>query len=212
MRILNEESNVKAPYDFAVENVVATVTIKIPERINLPALAKEYIDSEYNPERFPGLIMRIENPKATILIFSTGRMVITGMRRAEEAEPVVDKVIKRMKKAKINVSDPQIIIQNIVASGHLHKNIDLNKAAVLFESAMYEPEVFPGLIYRMREPRTVFLIFSTGRIVCTGVRTKELAEAAVIKLAKEIEEFGVIMDESEKETGEFNEEEDLEFI
>ena len=84
-------------------------------------IARKYGDVEYNPERFPGLVMRIAEPKATILVFSTGKMVVTGMRREEEAEAVVDQVIKRNSKASINVSDPQLFIQNIVASGDLSR-------------------------------------------------------------------------------------------
>ena len=93
-------------------------------------------------------------------------MVVTGLREAAEAPEVVDKVIKRIQKCKISIANPDIIIQNIVASGNLKCAIDLNMAAVVMEYSMYEPEVFPGLIYRMQEPHTVFLIFSTGRIVC----------------------------------------------
>ena len=106
--------------------------------------------------------MRIEKPRATILIFSTGKMVVTGMRKANQAERVVEKVVKNVKKAGIKLSNPEIVIQNIVASGDLHTNVDLNMAAIVMENAMYEPEVFPGLIYRMQDPKTVFLIFSTG--------------------------------------------------
>jgi len=209
---LSKSKNKEKPVEFEIENVVATVTLDITEKIDLTLLAKNYVNAEYNPERFPGLIMRLDKPKATILIFSTGKMVITGMRKAEEAKPVVEKVIKRMKKSKINVSNPQILIQNIVASGHLHKNIDLNRASIVLEAAMYEPEVFPGLIYRMRDPKTVFLIFSTGKIVCTGVKTKEVVEKAVEKLSKEVEEYGIAMDESETDLGDYEDEYDLDFI
>ncbi|MHA1342264.1 MAG: TATA-box-binding protein [Promethearchaeota archaeon] len=209
---MSKSKNKEKPVEFEIENVVATVTLDITEKIDLTLLAKNYVNAEYNPERFPGLIMRLDKPKATILIFSTGKMVITGMRKAEEAKPVVEKVIKRMKKSKINVSNPQILIQNIVASGHLHKNIDLNRASIVLEAAMYEPEVFPGLIYRMRDPKTVFLIFSTGKIVCTGVKTKEVVEKAVEKLSKEVEEYGIAMDESETDLGDYEDEYDLDFI
>ena len=106
--------------------------------------------------------MRVEKPRATILIFSTGKMVVTGMRKADQAERVVEKVLKNIKKAGIKVSNPEIVIQNIVASGDLHTNIDLNMATIVMKNTMYEPEVFPGLIYRMPDPKTVFLIFSTG--------------------------------------------------
>jgi transcription initiation factor TFIID TATA-box-binding protein len=177
--------------DYKIENVVATVVVEITEKIDLNIIARKHADVEYNPERFPGLVMRILKPKATILIFSTGKMVVTGMRKASEADRVVEKVLKRIRKAGIKVSNPEITIQNIVASGDLHTNIDLNMAAIVMEYAMYEPEVFPGLIYRMQDPKTVFLIFSTGRIVCTGAKKKEIVREAVKKLNKEVRKLGV---------------------
>jgi len=177
--------------DYKIENVVATVVVEITEKIDLNVIARKHADVEYNPERFPGLVMRILKPKATILIFSTGKMVVTGMRKASEADKVVEKVLKNIRKAGIKVSNPEITIQNIVASGDLHTNIDLNMAAIVMEYAMYEPEVFPGLIYRMQDPKTVFLIFSTGRIVCTGAKRKEIVKEAVRKLNIEVRELGV---------------------
>ena len=177
--------------DYKIENVVATVVVEITEKIDLNQIARRHADVEYNPERFPGLVMRIEKPRATILIFSTGKMVVTGLRQATEAERVVDKVVKNIRKAGIKVSNPEITIQNIVASGDLHTNIDLNMAAIVMEYAMYEPEVFPGLIYRMQDPKTVFLIFSTGRIVCTGAKRRDIVRDAVLKLNQQVRELGV---------------------
>lgn len=185
------EYDYETDLDYKIENVVATVVVEITEKIDLNIIARRHAEVEYNPERFPGLVMRIEKPRATILIFSTGKMVVTGLRHASEADRVVDKVVKNIKKAGIKVSNPEITIQNIVASGDLHTNIDLNMAAIVMEYAMYEPEVFPGLIYRMQEPKTVFLIFSTGRIVCTGAKKKEIVREAVLKLNKEVRELGV---------------------
>jgi len=189
--VIEEEIKVEESSDYKIENVVATVVVEITEKIDLNQIARKHADVEYNPERFPGLVMRILKPKATILIFSTGKMVVTGMRKASEADRVVEKVLKNIRKAGIKVSNPEITIQNIVASGDLHTNIDLNMAAIVMEYAMYEPEVFPGLIYRMQEPKTVFLIFSTGRIVCTGAKRKEIVKEAVRKLNIQVRELGV---------------------
>ncbi len=181
----------KGELDYKIENVVATVVMDITEKIDLNQIIRKHETAEYNPERFPGLVMRITEPKATFLIFSTGKMVVTGLRRADQASPGVKKVMKKIRKAGIEVSNPKITIQNIVASGDLHTNIDLNMAAIVMEYAMYEPEVFPGLIYRMQEPKTVFLIFSTGRIVCTGAKNKEIVREAVLKLNREVRKLGV---------------------
>jgi len=189
------QAEIKATWK--VENVVATVVIDIGstgEKVDLNHIARKFAECEYNPERFPGLVMRVGDPKATVLIFSTGKMVVTGMREAAEAEAVVDNVIKKMKQAKVDIkSEPVITIQNIVASGDLHTSIDLNEASILMDNTMYEPEVFPGLIYRMQDPKTVFLVFSTGRIVCTGAKTKEIVGEAVDKLVGEVKELGLAM-------------------
>ena len=190
-----DESNLEL--DYKIENVVATVIMEITEKIDLTKIARKFEDVEYNPERFPGLVMRITKPKATFLIFSTGKMVITGLRRADEASPGVKKIMKSIKSAGINVSNPEITIQNIVASGDLHTFIDLNKAAIIMENAMYEPEVFPGLIYRMPDPKTVFLIFSTGKVVCTGAKNKESVKVAISKLNREVRELGITQKDAE---------------
>ncbi len=185
----NDESDFTL--DYKIVNVVATVIMEITEKIDLTKISRKYEDTEYNPERFPGLIMRINEPKATFLIFTTGKMVITGLKRADEASPGVKKVIKYIRKAGINVSNPEITIQNIVASGDLHTFIDLNMAAIIMENVMYEPEVFPGVIYRMRDPKTVLLIFSTGKVVCAGAKNKKIVRDAFIKLNKEVRELGL---------------------
>ena len=187
--------------DYKIENVVATVNVEIEEKMNLNITARKHSDAEYNPERFPGLVMWINDPKATFLIFSMGKMVVTGLRKAEEAARGVDKAIKNIKKAGIKVSNPEITIQNIVASGDLHTNIDLNMAAIVMENVMYEPEVFPGLIYRMIEPKTVFLIFSTGKIVCTGAKNSEIVREAVLQLNRVVRDIGIA-----KESGDLDSE------
>lgn len=194
--------------DYKIENVVATVNVEITEKMDLNQIARKHGDAEYNPERFPGLVMRINDPKATFLIFSTGKMVVTGLRRADEAARGVEKAIKNIKKAGIKVANPDITIQNIVASGDLHTNIDLNMAAIVMENVMYEPEVFPGLIYRMKDPKTVFLIFSTGKIVCTGAKNSEVVKDAVLNLNRVVREMGI-----NKDSGELDSEyEDISFI
>ena len=181
--------------DYKIENVVATVNVEIIEKIDLIHIASNLADVEYNPERFPGLVMRIQKPRSTFLIFSTGKMVVTGLRKASEAENAVLQAVKNIRKTGVMIANPEITIQNIVASGDLHTNIDLNMAAIVMEYAMYEPEVFPGLIYRLQDPKTVFLIFSTGRIVCTGAKNKEIVKEAVRKLSQQVFEFGVAKDD-----------------
>jgi transcription initiation factor TFIID TATA-box-binding protein len=147
--------------------------------------------AEYNPNRFPGIIFRQYNPRATFLIFSTGKMVITGLEQAKDASIAVSKLLKKLKKVGIKANNPEIIIQNLVANGDLHMNLNLNKASLMMESVMFEPEVFPGLIYNMKNPRAVFLLFSTGKFVCTGVKDKRVLKEAILKLKRDIKNIDI---------------------
>lgn len=181
-----QEHNIIKDIDYSINNIVATAKVEISEKFDLVKLARKLYDAEYFPERFPGLILRQKDPRATFLIFSTGKMVITGLEDVDNAEIAVKKLLKKIRKFGIKKNEPEIIIQNMVASGDFHQIIDLNKAVILMEYIMYEPEVFPGLIYNMKDPRAVFLLFSTGKFVCTGVKTEEILEKAIVKLTKQI--------------------------
>jgi transcription initiation factor TFIID TATA-box-binding protein len=176
---------------YKIENVVASV--EVDAKIDLNLLARKQRDAEYNPEQFPGLMLRVKNPKATILVFNSGRMVITGLRRESEAERAVENVIAKIRRAGIAVSGtPRITIQNIVASGDLHSRVDLDMAQMALERCLYEPEVFPGLIYRMKTPKAVFLIFSSGRIVCAGTNKETITRKAIYMLAEHMRSLGLI--------------------
>jgi transcription initiation factor TFIID TATA-box-binding protein len=175
---------------------VATAVFPIAKKIDLTSIAARFPDVEYNPERFPGLIIRIQTPKATILLFSTGKMVVTGMRDESEAEAVVAGALRRIKECEIQVGRPEITVQNVVASGDIKCSVDLNLAAVAVDHSMYEPEIFPGLIYRMQDPKAVFLVFSTGKVVCTGAKSKAAVATAVERLYYLLRECGVAGDRS----------------
>ena len=177
---------------YKIVNIVHTVDIEITEEINLNQIAQNQLNVEYNPERFPGLVMRIEKPHATALIFSNGKMVLTGLKKVIEANKVVKKIIKNIRKSGLDVRNPIITTQNIVATGNLHANIDLNLAAISMESAMYEPEVFPGLIYKMQEPKVFFNIFSTGTFVCLGAKEKDIIKEGILKLNRQVRELGIV--------------------
>ncbi len=202
----NNSVNTDENYTYEIQNVVATVIAEIKEKIDLNIIARKYPDVEYNPERFPGLVMRVIKPKATGLIFSTGKMVITGMKSHTEAPAVVSQIIARMNKCKIDIKKPVITIQNFVVSGDIKCGIDLNKATIVMDNVMYEPEVFPGLIYRMKEPKSVLLLFSTGKIVCTGVKDEETVKLVFDKLYRVVREYEVNMNPSK--FGEFEDSED----
>ena len=126
-------------------------------------------------------------------------MVVTGLEFIQYAERAVSKLLKKIRKFLTKSSEPIITIQNIVANGDLHQSLNLNKAILMMESVMYEPEVFPGLIYNMKYPRAVFLLFSTGRFVCTGVKEEEILESAILKLKREISDMDLANEQIVKE-------------
>jgi len=193
IRVSIEENNQMPKVKAAVkiENVVASATLK--QNIDLNTVVKSYPSVEYRPEEFPGLVFRLKKPKTATLIFNSGKMVCTGAKSEKEAKRAVLKVIKEMKNSGIIVvSKPELKIQNIVASANLNGMIDLEKSTYTLGRTMYEPEQFPGLIYRMDEPKVVILIFASGKLVCTGARKEEDVYRAVEKLHQRLEDEGLL--------------------
>jgi transcription initiation factor TFIID TATA-box-binding protein len=174
-----------------IQNVVAIATLN--QKVDLKAVFKGYPGVEYRPEKFPGLVFRLKRPKTGTLIFSTGKMVCTGARSRKESRRAILKVVKELKKAGIIiVSKPDFKVVNIVASASLGGMVDLEKVAVTLRKAMYEPEQFPGLIYRMDEPKVVILIFASGKLVITGAKKEQDVYDAVHKLHVSLEEQSLI--------------------
>jgi transcription initiation factor TFIID TATA-box-binding protein len=174
-----------------IENVVASATLN--QKIDLNAVVKGNPIVEYDPEKFPGLVYRLKKPKTAILIFRTGKMVCTGAKSSKEAKRAIKKVVRKLKKSGIIILDkPKTKIVNIVASGNLAGLIDLEQTAYSLSKTMYEPEQFPGLIYRAEEPQVVFLIFASGKIVCTGGRKEEDVFETIKKLHQELKKNGLI--------------------
>jgi len=181
----------KVEASIRIENVVASATLN--QRVDLNAVVKGYPGVEYRPEQFPGLVFRLKRPKTATLIFNSGKMVCTGAKSEKEARRAVMKVIKELKKSGIIIiGKPELKIQNIVASANLGGLIDLEKSAYSLGRTMYEPEQFPGLIYRMDEPKVVILLFASGKLVCTGAKKEENVYEAVSKLHKKLEEEELI--------------------
>lgn len=177
----------KTTATISIENVVTSASVNQP--INLIQITKLFPDVEYHPEQFPGLVFRLKSPKTATLIFSSGKMVCTGAKSEAQARKAVETVVQKLRKAGIDIkNDPVIEIQNIVASASLGGRINLEKAAQVLERTMYEPEQFPGLIYRMDSPKTVILLFASGKLVCTGAKREEEVYEAVSKLHQLLEE------------------------
>jgi transcription initiation factor TFIID TATA-box-binding protein len=118
--------------------------------------------------------MRIREPKTTALIFTSGKMVCTGAKSEELSKDAAKKYCKAIKKVGFGVTLNEFKIQNIVGSCDVQFAISLEGLCHTHEKySSYEPEIFPGLIYRMANPKIVLLIFASGKIVLTGAKQKE---------------------------------------
>ena len=181
----------KNDLDISVENVVATASLD--QKIDLLAIMEVFKNVEYRPKQFPGLVFRLKRPKTATLIFSSGKMVCTGSKSEKMARSAVKKVVRELNNKDIIIlSKPTIVIQNMVASANLHGKIDLETAADIMENVMYEPEQFPGLIYRMKVPKVVMLLFATGKLVCTGAKNEGMVRESVEKLHEILKDYDLI--------------------
>jgi len=161
-----------------IQNVVAVAALD--QKIDLLSIMKVFRNVDYRPKIFPGLVFRLKRPKTTTLIFGSGKMVCTGSKSEKQARSAVKKVVKELKKAGFIIpGKPRITITNMVATADIGGEVDIEATAYILDNTMYEPEQFPGLIYRMEEPKVVILIFKTGKTVITGAKSEsQIYEAA----------------------------------
>ncbi len=183
---------VKRKPSICIQNIVASASLN--QTVNLDLIVKRFPHTEYRPNVFPGLVFRLKKPKTATLIFKTGKMVCTGAKSEKTARQAVNKVARELKKNEIipAANKPVIQIQNVVASVVLGGEIDLESVVYKLRRVMYEPEQFPGAVYRMKDPKVVFLIFSVGKLVCVGAKREKDVYVAVDKLQKILEEKEVI--------------------
>lgn len=135
--------------------------------------------SEYNPARFHGVVMKIIDPRATALVFRSGKVLCTGLRNEHDSYIAARKFARIIQKLGYQAKFLDFKIQNFIATADLRFPIRLEALQQAHgQFASYEPELFPGLVYRMVRPRVVLLIFVNGKIVFTGGKTRnEIHEA-----------------------------------
>jgi transcription initiation factor TFIID TATA-box-binding protein len=181
-------------HTITIENVVASTTLA--EEFNLQKIEAGLEKAEYNKAKFPGLVYRIESPKAAFLIFTSGKVVCTGAKTIKNANMAIINLANTLRSIgceKIN-PEPEVHIQNIVATADLETNLNLNTIVIAFgmENVEYEPEVFPGLVYRLGDPKIVVLIFSSGKLVITGGKSPEDCEKGLQIIKKEFDNLGLL--------------------
>ncbi len=175
-----------------IQNVVSSADIK--QKLDLKEIARKIKKSRYDPDKFPGLVLKLEQPKAALLLFSSGKFVCTGTKSVEESAKAIMAAIETLKKHGIPITrKPLIKAENIVASAKLHVKVNIERLALDLPNTLYEPEQFPGLIFRMKDPDVVFLIFASGSLVCTGAKKEADVKKAVYKLRRILAEGGYLM-------------------
>ncbi len=178
--------------EYKVQNIVASASLDVD--IDLFSLALTLDNVEYEPEQFPGAILRIENPRSRLLVFKNGKLICTGNRNREQIREAIRKTIELLKEAQpqLQLPDPDSVdfrVENMVASASLGVTVDLYSLAATLDNVEYEPEQFPGAILRIRDPKATILLFKNGNLICAGVRKEEDIVKAIKKVRELIKDF-----------------------
>jgi transcription initiation factor TFIID TATA-box-binding protein len=176
-----------------VENVVASSDIG--QELDLDTLSGDLEVADYNPDNFPGLVYRMTDPKAAALIFRSGKVVCTGAQSVNDVKTALEYVFNELRELGVEVNDsPPVEIQNIVSSADLGHTLNLNAIAIGLglENIEYEPEQFPGLVYRLDDPKVVALLFGSGKLVITGGKQLEDAEQALTAIEDRLGDLGLL--------------------
>ncbi len=177
--------------DYKVTNIVASANLGL--ELDLFTLASDIPKIEYEPEQFPGAILKFDDPKATLLLFKNGKVVCVGCKTKIAIERTIAKTLKMLKphakKILKSMKKPKFEITNIVASANLGIELDLYTIAYKIDDVEYEPEQFPGAILKFKEPKASLLLFKNGKVICAGSRDEKSIEAALRKAKKLLKPF-----------------------
>jgi transcription initiation factor TFIID TATA-box-binding protein len=181
--------------EIKVENIVASV--KFADKLDLDIIAQSLDNAEYEPEQFPGLIYRLDEPKTATLLFRSGTANCTGAKNVEDIRRSVNIIAEKLRNIGLEIyknDDIKIVIQNMVAMSFLGSEFNLSELAMGLglENVEYEPEQFPGMVYRINDPKVAILIFASGKIVCAGAKNVEDIYKAIEILSGQISSLGLL--------------------
>jgi transcription initiation factor TFIID TATA-box-binding protein len=174
---------------FRVENMVASANLEMD--LDLYGIAYKVHDVEYEPEQFPGAIFKLKEPKSSLLLFKNGKIICTGCKSKKDVQVAIEKTQKMMIPYSKNAKKgkPTFKIENIVASANFAVELDLYGIAAKIKEVEYEPEQFPGAIFKIKDPKSSLLLFKNGKIICTGCKSEEEVQAALDKTAHVMQPF-----------------------
>lgn len=179
--------------DVQIENIV--VSFSIGTSLDLPKLAGLLPDAKYNTEETPVTVLEFPKPRAIATLFSNGGVVVTGPRSMDEVHEVVGTVLERLRVIDIHpVGSPELQVQNVTASVHLHRPVNLRRCVKLLPNAQYEKKTFPGVVYTGEDPSVVLLLFDSGKIVGNG-KSIDAVTRALQNVGEKIVSFEVKKEE-----------------
>lgn len=181
---------IKKSYKYKIVNIVSSTIINT--KLDLSYLNLNLNNCEYEPEIYFALIYRLTNPKLSILVNKSGKIIITGAKSLKDIDIALNIFESELIKLGYKPVISEIKIQNIVVTANLEKTINLEVLASELQNTQYNPEQFPGLFYHFKEFKTVVIIFGSGKLVCTGAKSIENAHIAIEKTQKSIIELNLI--------------------
>ncbi len=175
-----------------IENIVASMALS--DNFDLKHISSHLENAEYDKDKFPGLVYRIKMPKTAFLVFGSGKANCTGAKSIKDVDAAVEILSKDLEGLGYTITSKSYIVQNIVAGATLGTELDLDAIAIGlgFENVEYEPEVFPGLVYRIKDPKVVVLIFRSGKLVITGAKSQTDCETAKLMVWEQLNNLGLV--------------------
>ena len=149
-----------------IQNVVSTCKISVTN-LNLHEIAQNIPNSYYKPNKFNAVVIKYIDPKATIMLFNSGRLVCTGAKTLSDNKMACEKTAVLLNTHNIS----EYTIQNIVGSGNMGKCIDLIGLTKMHRKIVqYEIELFPGANLHFPDSKATAILFTTGKFIITGIK------------------------------------------
>lgn len=178
---------------YEIVNVVGTASMGV--QVDLERVDKLIDGVRYEPDTFPGMIMRLAKPKCSALLFKSGKAVCSGATSTDMAAAGVVRVAEILRSVGVDADEsPQITITNMVATSEIGCRVRQEAAARSIPRSMYDPDMFPGTVCRRPDTTCVILLFASGKMVCTGAKTEADIVQAVNQMATSLEQKGLLIE------------------
>ena len=171
---------------YQIVNLVASANLNAT--LDLYNLAVTIPNIEYEPEQFPGAILKLKEPKVSMLLFKNGKVICSGASSEAQIELGIKKASKLIHEIQPSVKVPKKVeynVVNLVATANLNQTLDLFQTALSLDNVEYEPEQFPGAILRIPDPKITLLLFKNGKMICAGAKRESLLKKG-LKVAQEL--------------------------